>query len=36
MSTSKPERVKENIDSINKAIPDEFWQVLKDEGLVRS
>jgi D-threo-aldose 1-dehydrogenase len=34
MSTSKPQRVKQNVESVAKEVPYEFWQVLKDEGLI--
>ena len=36
LSTSKPERVKQNIDAMNAVIPDSFWDTLKDEGLLEA
>jgi len=34
LNTSRPDRVKQNIDSINNPIPQEFWEVLKLDGLI--
>jgi len=34
LSTSKPERVKQNVDTMSMEIPSEFWQVLKDENML--
>lgn len=34
LSTSKPERVKENIEAVDAEIPGEFWQTLKEAGLI--
>ena len=36
LSTSKPQRVKQNIDAISSEIPSAFWQVLKDKNLLIS
>ena len=34
LSTSKPQRVKSNVDAMSAAVPDAFWHVLKAEGLL--
>ena len=34
LSTSKPERVKQNVDAMSVEVPAAFWDVLKDEGLL--
>jgi len=34
LNTSKPDRVKQNIDSITTIIADEFWVALKSAGLI--
>lgn len=34
LSTSKPQRVKTNVDAMSTAVPDAFWHVLKAEGLL--
>jgi D-threo-aldose 1-dehydrogenase len=34
LSTSKPERVKDNIESVTVAIPGDFWQALKQAKLI--
>jgi len=34
LSTSKPARVKQNVDAVSVEIPSEFWTVLRDEGLI--
>jgi D-threo-aldose 1-dehydrogenase len=34
LNTGRPERVRDNIASADRPIPDGFWQALKDEGLI--
>lgn len=34
LSTSRPDRVKQNVDAVTVDIPSEFWQLLKSEGLL--
>lgn len=34
LSTSKPERVKQNVDALSADIPSTFWQALKARGLL--
>ncbi|MYE25825.1 MAG: hypothetical protein F4X87_01135 [Chloroflexi bacterium] len=34
LSTSRPERVKTNVDAMSAAVPAGFWDVLKEEGLL--
>lgn len=34
LSTSKPHRVKTNVDAMSVEVPSAFWDVLKDEGLL--
>ena len=34
LSTSKPQRVKQNIDAMSVQVPASFWAVLKEEGLL--
>ena len=34
LSTSKPERVKQNIDAMSVQVPVSFWDLLKEEGLL--
>ena len=34
LSTSRPERVKTNVDAMSVEIPARFWDVLKEEGLL--
>jgi len=34
LNTSKPERVQQNVASLEAEIPDGFWIALKDEGLI--
>lgn len=34
LSTSKPERVQQNIDLVTTRLPAEFWAALKEEGLL--
>lgn len=34
LSTSKPERVKENIAAVEVEIPSEFWTILREEKLI--
>ena len=34
LSTSRPQRVKTNVDAMSVEIPGAFWDVLKDEGLL--
>jgi D-threo-aldose 1-dehydrogenase len=34
MNTSKPERIEKNISAVCAQIPDEFWDQLKQEGLI--
>ncbi|MAS33698.1 MAG: L-fucose dehydrogenase [Anaerolineaceae bacterium] len=36
LSTSKPERVQQNIASVEANIPAEFWDALQDAGLIAS
>ena len=34
VNTSKPERVKRNVELVHKEIPAKFWTAMKDEGLI--
>ena len=34
LSTSKPQRVKTNVDAMSVDVPADFWNVLKEEGLL--
>ncbi len=34
LNTSKPERVKENVEMVQSIIPDEFWAAMKRENLI--
>lgn len=34
LSTSRAERVKQNVDAMSVEIPSEFWQILKDEDML--
>lgn len=34
LSTSRPQRVKQNVDAITVKIPSEFWTVLRQAGLI--
>ena len=34
LNTSKPERVKANVDSVSRTAPDEFWAAMKEAGLI--
>ena len=36
LSTSRPERVKQNVAAISAKAPQTFWDALKDEGLLRA
>ena len=36
LSTSKPQRVKQNVDAMSVQVPAAFWTVLKEEGLLAS
>lgn len=34
LNTTKPEKVKENIEMVNKTIPDKFWEAMFSKGLI--
>ena len=34
LNTSKPERVKQNVELVHKRVPTKFWTAMKDVGLV--
>ncbi|UCH13191.1 MAG: aldo/keto reductase [Bacteroidales bacterium] len=34
LNTSKPERVRQNVDLVHKNIPEEFWSTMKEENLI--
>jgi D-threo-aldose 1-dehydrogenase len=36
LNTSRPDRVKQNVDSVTANIPAQFWTALKTEGLISS
>lgn len=36
LNTTSAKRVKENIEMVNRKIPNEFWEAMKDGGLIQS
>ncbi len=35
LSTTNPERVKENVEMAHSKVPDDFWKAMKTKGLIR-
>jgi len=34
VNTSKPHRIRENVEAVSSHVPDEFWAAMKDQGLI--